>query len=186
MAVPVMGLRWGRAGYLASVVLPIFEHVYDITKFPRSGTDPGGRRCHGNKNCRRSPLSLGVEPLRDVGPPRLQAGLWVEEVWFDGEPQSTADVLSSTQSIRGELASDDAGLLGSLPYLMNLDTLHGNRVAVSQFVRRESGNNSFLIGSDQVRECTGFEMKHHNLLRLVDEVRAVVRHRFWNQAAAFL
>ena len=29
-------------------------------------------------------------------------------------------------------------------------------------------------------------MKHDNLLHLVDGVRSVVRHRFWNQAAAFL
>jgi hypothetical protein len=26
----MMELRWGRVGYLASVILPIFEHVYDI------------------------------------------------------------------------------------------------------------------------------------------------------------
>jgi hypothetical protein len=37
MAVPVMDLRWRRVGYLASVILPIFEHVYDITKFPHFG-----------------------------------------------------------------------------------------------------------------------------------------------------
>jgi hypothetical protein len=106
----------------------------------------------------------------------------VEEVWFDGEPQSAVtlrglDVLSPTQSIRGGLAGDDAGLLRSLPCLMNLETLHHSRVGVFQLVRRERGDNSFLIGSDQVRECTGFKMKHDNLLRLVDEVRAVVRHR---------
>ena len=28
---PVMEVRWGRAGYLASVILPIVEHVHDIT-----------------------------------------------------------------------------------------------------------------------------------------------------------
>jgi hypothetical protein len=83
-------------------------------------------------------------------------------------------------------ASDDMRLLRSLPYLMDLETTHRSRVGVFQFVRRERADNSFLIGSDQVRECTGFKMKHDNLLRLVDEVRAVVRHRFWNQAAAFL
>jgi hypothetical protein len=81
--------------------------------------------------------------------------------------------------------NDDVRLLASLPYLMNLDTTHRGRVAVFQFVRRERGDNSFLIGSDQVRECTGFEMKHDNLLRLVDGIRSVVRHRFWNQAGAF-
>jgi hypothetical protein len=43
-----------------------------------------------------------------------------------------------------------------------------------------------LISSNQVRKCTGFEMKHDNLLHLVDGIRSVVRHRFWNQAAAFL
>jgi hypothetical protein len=25
-----MKLRWGRKGYLASVICPVFEHVYDI------------------------------------------------------------------------------------------------------------------------------------------------------------
>lgn len=29
--VPVMELRWGRVGHLASVIFPIFEHVHDIT-----------------------------------------------------------------------------------------------------------------------------------------------------------
>src|ERR1700680_2436571 len=54
MTVPVMELRWGRAGYLASVILPIFEHVHDITDLPkpiaegsafsirRSGSDTAG------------------------------------------------------------------------------------------------------------------------------------------------
>jgi hypothetical protein len=88
--------------------------------------------------------------------------------------------LNPSQSIRGGLASDDVRLLGSLPYLMDLGTTHRSRVAVPQFVGRERGDNSLLIGSDQVWECTGFEMKHDNLLRLVDEVSAVVRHRFWN------
>src|ERR1019366_8520019 len=83
-------------------------------------------------------------------------------------------------------SSDEVRLLGSLPYLMDLDTRHRSRVAVPQFVRRERGDNSFLIGSDQVRECTGFEMKDDNLLLLVDGVRAVVRDRFRNQAADFL
>src|SRR5882672_10379369 len=41
-------------------------------------------------------------------------------------------------------------LLGSLPYLMDLDTRHRSRVAVLQFVRRERGNSPFLIGSDLV------------------------------------
>lgn len=27
---PVMDFRWGRVAYLASVILPIFEHVYGI------------------------------------------------------------------------------------------------------------------------------------------------------------
>jgi hypothetical protein len=77
-------------------------------------------------------------------------------------------------------------LLGSLPYLMDLETTHRSGVSVFQLVRRERGDNSLLIGSDHVRECTGFEMKHDNPLPLVDGVRAVVRHRFWNQAAAVL
>ena len=34
MTVPVMELRWGRVGYLASVVFPTFEHVHGITEFP--------------------------------------------------------------------------------------------------------------------------------------------------------
>src|ERR1700721_1749302 len=46
----------------------------------------------------------------------------------------------------GGHASDEA-LLGSLPYLIDLDTRHGSRVAVPQFVRRERGDNSLLIGS---------------------------------------
>ena len=58
---------------------------------------------------------------------------------------------------------------------MNLETTHRSRVAVPQLIRRERGDNSLLIGSDQVRKCTGFEMNHDNLLGLVDEVRAVVR-----------
>src|ERR1700682_6492217 len=36
MPVPVMELRWGRVGYLASVILPIFAHVHDITDLPKS------------------------------------------------------------------------------------------------------------------------------------------------------
>src|ERR1700674_5785402 len=36
--VPVMELRWGRVGYLASVILAIFEHVHDITDL----TKPNG------------------------------------------------------------------------------------------------------------------------------------------------
>ena len=88
-------------------------------------------------------------------------------------------------SIRGGFASDDVRLLASLPYLMNLKTTHRSGVSVFQFVRCERCDNPFLIGSDQVRKCTGFEMKDDNLLRLVDGVRAVVRDRFWNQASAF-
>jgi hypothetical protein len=34
MTVPVMELRWGRVGYLASVVFPTFEHVHGVTEFP--------------------------------------------------------------------------------------------------------------------------------------------------------
>ena len=34
MTVPVMESRWGRVGYLASVVFPTFEHVHGITEFP--------------------------------------------------------------------------------------------------------------------------------------------------------
>src|ERR1019366_2355551 len=82
-------------------------------------------------------------------------------------------------------SSDEVRLLGSLPYLMDLDTRHRSRVAVPQFVGRERGDNSFLIGSDQVRECTCFEMKDDNLLLLVDGVRAIVSDRFRNQAANF-
>jgi hypothetical protein len=70
-------------------------------------------------------------------------------------------------------AVHDVRLLGSLPYLMDFGTTHRSRVAVPQFVRRERSDNSSLIGSDQVWECTGFEMKHDNLLCLVDEVSAV-------------
>ena len=69
---------------------------------------------------------------------------------------------------------------------MDLDTRRRSRAAVFQFVRRERGDSSLLIGSDLVRECTGVEMKGDNLLRLVDEVRAVVRNRFRDQAANFL
>src|SRR6266849_5054873 len=77
-------------------------------------------------------------------------------------------------------------LLGSLPYLMDLDTRHRSRATVLQLVRRERGDNSFLIGSDLVRECAGLKMKDCNPLRLVDGVRAVVSHRFHNQAVDFL
>ena len=31
-----MELRWGRVGYLASVILPIFEHVHD---WPAPGSE---------------------------------------------------------------------------------------------------------------------------------------------------
>src|ERR1700680_3341015 len=34
--VPMMELRWGRGGYSASVILPIFEHVHDITDLLKS------------------------------------------------------------------------------------------------------------------------------------------------------
>jgi hypothetical protein len=56
-------------------------------------------------------------------------------------------------------------LLGSPPYLMELDARHRSRVAVLQFVRRERGNSPLLIGSDLVRECTGLKMKDGNPLR---------------------
>jgi hypothetical protein len=49
---------------------------------------------------------------------------------------------------------------------MDLDTRHHSRAAVPQFVRREGGDSSFLIGTDLVRERTGLEMKDDNLLRL--------------------
>src|ERR1700731_1204201 len=77
-------------------------------------------------------------------------------------------------------------LLGSLPYLMDLDTRHRSRVAVLQFVCRERGDSSFLISSDLVRECTGLKMKNGNSLHLVDGVCAVVSDRFYKQSAAFL
>jgi hypothetical protein len=32
---PVMNLRWGREGYLASAIFPTFEHVPDITGLPK-------------------------------------------------------------------------------------------------------------------------------------------------------
>src|SRR5882724_457194 len=69
---------------------------------------------------------------------------------------------------------------------MDLDTRHRSRVAVPQFVRRERGDRSFLIGSDLVLEGTGVKMKDGNPLRLVDGVRAVVSDRFYNQPADFL
>ena len=68
---------------------------------------------------------------------------------------------------------------------MDLDTRHRSRVAVLQFVCRERGDSSFLIGSDLVRERTGVKMKDDSPLRLVDRVRAVVSNRFYNQLAAF-
>ena len=69
---------------------------------------------------------------------------------------------------------------------MDLDTRHRSRATVLQFVRRERGDSSFLIGSDLVWECAGLEMKDGNPRRLVDSVRAVVSHRFHNQAVDFL
>jgi hypothetical protein len=36
---PVMELSWGRAGYLASVILPIVEHVHDITDLTKPNTE---------------------------------------------------------------------------------------------------------------------------------------------------
>jgi hypothetical protein len=33
--VPVMNLRWGRKGYLASVIFRTFEHVHGITDLPK-------------------------------------------------------------------------------------------------------------------------------------------------------
>jgi hypothetical protein len=73
-------------------------------------------------------------------------------------------------------------LFGSLPYLMDLDARYRSRAAVLQFVRRESGNSSFLIGSDLVRECTGVKMKADNVHLLIDSVRAVVSDRFYDKA----
>jgi hypothetical protein len=81
MAVPVMELRWGRVGYLASVILPIFEHVYDITKFPRSaGRGPWceyvtAAACHENgRVVVRIRAAGGVTEIRRVAPP-FRAGL---------------------------------------------------------------------------------------------------------------
>ena len=73
-------------------------------------------------------------------------------------------------------------LLGSLPCLMDLDTRHRSRSVVLQFVCRERGDSSFLIGSDLIRECTGVKMKADNVHLLVDGVRAVVSDRFYNKA----
>jgi hypothetical protein len=36
---PVMELRWGRAGYLASVILPMVERVHDITDLTKPNTE---------------------------------------------------------------------------------------------------------------------------------------------------
>ena len=72
------------------------------------------------------------------------------------------------------------------PYLLDLDTRHRGRGAVPQFICRERGDSTFLIGADLVRECAGLEMKDDNLLRLVEGVRAVVSNRFCDQVADFL
>ena len=44
---PVIELRWGRGGYLASVIFPIFEHIRDITDLPKPIRHAGGH-CRGN------------------------------------------------------------------------------------------------------------------------------------------
>jgi hypothetical protein len=45
MTVPLMESRWGRVGYLASVVFPTFEHIHGITEFPtRPGRVPQCKR----------------------------------------------------------------------------------------------------------------------------------------------
>jgi hypothetical protein len=53
---------------------------------------------------------------------------------------------------------------------MDLDTRHRTRATVLQFVRRERGDSSFLIGSDLVRERTGLEMKDCNKVFFEAEV----------------
>jgi hypothetical protein len=44
--VPVMNFRWGREGYLASVIFLIFEHVHDINNLrpPRTAAVDQPRR----------------------------------------------------------------------------------------------------------------------------------------------
>jgi hypothetical protein len=54
MTVPVMELRWGRVGYLASVVFPTFEHIHGITEFPirpvECGSASASRIAMGNRS----------------------------------------------------------------------------------------------------------------------------------------
>ena len=68
---------------------------------------------------------------------------------------------------------------------MDLDTRHRGRAAVSQLVRRERGDGSFLNGADLVWECTGVKMKVDNV-HVIDGIGAVVSDRFYNQGADFL
>jgi hypothetical protein len=53
---PVMDFRWGRVAYLASVILPIFEHVYGIPHegicpLPRKERPKCGARNRQGKRC---------------------------------------------------------------------------------------------------------------------------------------
>jgi hypothetical protein len=130
--VPVMALRWGRVVYLASVIFPISEHVHDITDLPKSKAEGSALLIQ------RSGLRYGRPiDIRATGPPHWQT---LNEA-----------ICRWRFSMRR--------LLGSLPYLMDLDTRHRSRGAVLQVVRREKGDSSFLIGSDLVRECAGLDIK---------------------------
>src|ERR1700748_2902397 len=76
-------------------------------------------------------------------------------------------------------------LFSSAPNLMDLNTRHRGRAAVSQLVRRERGDGWFLNGADLVWECTGVKMKVDNV-HVIDGIGAVVSDRFYNQGADFL
>jgi hypothetical protein len=43
LTVPVMNFRWGRKGYLASVIFRTFEHVHGMTDLPKPIRHPAAR-----------------------------------------------------------------------------------------------------------------------------------------------
>jgi hypothetical protein len=65
----MMELRWGRVGYLASLIFPIFEHVHDIIDLPKPIRHASGH-CRGNRPriLKREPPSVASSILQRLAP----------------------------------------------------------------------------------------------------------------------
>jgi hypothetical protein len=76
-------------------------------------------------------------------------------------------------------------LLGSLPNKFKYLARRRPWIGELQFVRRERGDNSFLISPDQVRVRTSLNFGGDDLIYLVDQVCAIVGNRSRHHGSRF-